>query len=61
MPAKAHKVNADVLYEAIRNGHGVPFEFVTGGVKYRAVLEHKDNRYVMYIVKDENNKILTIS
>jgi len=41
MPSK-HNVD---LYEAIRNSsQGVPFEFVTGGVKYRAVLEHKETR-----------------
>jgi hypothetical protein len=52
MPAKSHRINADELYEAIRNGNGIPFEFVTGGVKYKAILEHKDARYVEYDVVD---------
>ena len=52
MPTKSHKVNADELYEVIRNSHGVPFEFVTGGVKYRAMLELKDSRYVEYNMND---------
>ena len=46
MPTRAHKVNTDGLYEAIRNGNGVPFEFITGGVKYRAVLAAKADKYV---------------
>ena len=52
MPTNSHKVNADELYEAIRNSHGISFEFVSGGVKYRAMLEHKDSRYVKYNIND---------
>ena len=45
MPAKHYKITSDELYEAIRNAHGVPFEFVTGGVRYKAVLQHKETLY----------------
>jgi len=32
------------IYEAMRTGKGVPFQFVTGGVKYKAVFQHKEIR-----------------
>lgn len=33
------------VYEAIRcSSRGVPFEIVTGGVRYKAVLQHKETR-----------------
>ncbi|KAF4634945.1 hypothetical protein G7Y89_g3159 [Cudoniella acicularis] len=32
------------IYEAMRMGKSVPFEFTTGGVKYKAVLQHKEAR-----------------
>jgi hypothetical protein len=60
MPAKAHKITTDELYEAIRNSHGVTFEFVTGGVKYRAVLEHKENRYTKHIIIAQWKQSLTV-
>jgi len=34
------------VYEAIRSSsRGVSFEIVTGGVRYKAVLQHKETRY----------------
>jgi hypothetical protein len=30
------------LYDALRNGKALPFSFTTGGVKYKAVLQHKE-------------------
>jgi hypothetical protein len=34
------------IYETMRAGKEVPFTFTTGGVKYRAVFQHKEARYV---------------
>jgi len=34
------------IYEILRAGKEVPFTFTTGGVKYRAVFQHKEARYV---------------
>jgi hypothetical protein len=49
MPSKP---NVDEqVYEAIRTSKGVPFEIVTGGVRYKAVLQHKEARYVAVLVK----------
>jgi hypothetical protein len=49
MPSKP---NVDEqVYEAIRTSNGVPFEIVTGGVRYKAVLQHKEARYVAVLVK----------
>jgi hypothetical protein len=34
------------IYETMRAGKEVPFTFTTGGVKYKAVFQHKEARYV---------------
>jgi hypothetical protein len=36
----------------MRAGTDVPFTFITGGVKYRAVFQHKEARYVFFCLKD---------
>jgi hypothetical protein len=38
--------NVDIqqIYDAIKASHGVEFEIVTGGARYKALLQHKDNR-----------------
>ena len=50
MPIRGHKVTTDELYEAIGHSNGVPFEFLTGGVRYKAVLEHKEARFVHHLL-----------
>lgn len=40
MPSK--EALEEQIYEAMRVGSTVPFEFSVGGVKYKAVFQHKD-------------------
>ena len=48
MPSRSQVPYAEKIYEAMRDGKEVPFEFTTGGVKYRAVFQHKEARYVPF-------------
>lgn len=46
MPARTSTNIDEQIYETMRSGKDFPFTFTTGGVKYRAVFQHKEARYV---------------